>query len=126
MCFNREPEAPGLRVGRGLKLVARRARMFDAIYGVDFSGARLAGQNIWVARGEPRRRKSGSVSYHLTDLSCLAKLCGTAERGPALAHLVDLIAASERALWALDFPFGLPVEVMEPGCLWPGQLDFLR
>jgi hypothetical protein len=100
--------------------------MFDAIYGVDFSGARLAGRNIWVARAEPRRRKSGSVSYRLTDLSCLAKLCGTAERGPALAHLVDLIAASERALWALDFPFGLPVEVMEPGCRWPGQLDFLR
>src|SRR6266699_2204526 len=99
--------------------------MFDAIYGVDFSGARLAGQNIWVARVEPCLRKSGNVSYRLTDLSCLAKLCGTAERGPALAHLVDLVAASEDALWALDFPFGLPVEVMGAGTRWADQLAFL-
>src|SRR5205823_5434708 len=31
-----------------------------------------------------------------------------------------------RALWAMDFPFGFPVEVLGPGVRWLGQLDFLR
>jgi hypothetical protein len=99
------------------------ATMFEAIYGVDFSGARLAGQNTWMARLEPLKgRRAG---WRLTELSRLERLCGTAERGPALAHMVELIRNSDGALWALDFPFGLPVEVMAPGALWPEQLDFL-
>jgi hypothetical protein len=100
--------------------------MFGTIYGVDFSGAKLAGRNTWVARLEPPRGRSRHGPYRLTDLVCLARLCGTAERAAALAHLVQLIAGSEQALWALDFPFGLPVEVMEPGCRWAGQFDFLH
>jgi hypothetical protein len=98
--------------------------MFGAIYGVDFSGAKLAGRNTWVARIElagGRRRPP----YQLTELARLEKLCGNAERAPALAHLAGLIAASEQALWALDFPFGLPIEVMEPGIPWRSQFDFL-
>jgi hypothetical protein len=98
--------------------------MFRAIYGVDFSGAKLAGRNTWMAQIEAaggRRRPP----YRLTELARLEKLCGTAERAPALAHLAGLIAASEQALWALDFPFGLPIEVMEPGIPWRSQFDFL-
>jgi hypothetical protein len=96
---------------------------FETIYGVDFSGAKLAGRNTWVARVEPAKR--GRPPYRLAELTCLENLSGTAERGAALAHLVRMIAASEGALWALDFPFGLPVEVMAPGARWPQQLDFL-
>jgi hypothetical protein len=96
---------------------------FETIYGVDFSGAKLAGRNTWVARVEAAKR--GHPPYRLAELTCLEKLAGTAERGAALAHLVRLIAASDGALWALDFPFGLPVEVMAPGAAWPRQLDFL-
>jgi hypothetical protein len=96
---------------------------FEAIYGVDFSGAKLAGRNTWVARIEPAGRRR--PAYRLAELTCLEKLSGTAERGAALDHLVGLIAASDGALWALDFPFGLPVEVMAPGARWPRQLDFL-
>jgi hypothetical protein len=99
--------------------------VFRSIYGVDFSGARLAGRNIWVARLEPQRGRAAVAPYRLTELACLERLCGTPERAPALAHLVALIAASERSLWALDFPFGLPVEVLEPRVRWPGQLKFL-
>jgi len=96
---------------------------FETIYGVDFSGAKEAGRNTWVAGIEPvRRRRPG---YRLAELASLEGLCGTAERGAALAYLVGLIAASEGALWALDFPFGLPVEVMDPGAPWPRQLEFL-
>jgi hypothetical protein len=97
-------------------------RTFDAIYGVDFSGARQAGRNTWLARIEPRGRRP---RFRLAELACLEAVSGTAERAPALAHLVGLIAASDRALWALDFPFGLPVELMDRGARWPRQLDFL-
>ena len=100
--------------------------MFTTVYGVDFSGARLAGRNIWVARIEPQEIEPTLPPYRLAALDCLETLCGTAERAPALAHLVGLIAASDQALWALDFPFGLPIEVMEPGIAWRAQFDFLR
>ena len=99
--------------------------VFAAVYGVDFSGARLAGRTAWVARME---RVTEAVPFRLTRLASLETLCGTAERQPALAHLVRMIRASEGALWALGFPFGLPVEVLdgteEAG--WPAQLEFLR
>jgi hypothetical protein len=99
---------------------------FDAVYGVDFSGARLAGKTTWVARLERRGPRRRSPTYRLTDLTRLDRLSGTPERTAALAHLVYRIAATENALWALDFPFGLPVEVMGPGREWPAQMDFVR
>jgi hypothetical protein len=88
---------------------------------VDFSGAKLAGRNIWVARLEP-----GGKRLHLRELTCLEAMCGQAERAPALKHLVDLIRASEQSLWAMDFPFCLPVEVMPDGARWLDQLAMLR
>src|SRR5215831_13485021 len=99
--------------------------MFASIFGVDFSGARLAGRNIWLARLEPLGKRR-QAPYRLADLTCLEKLCGTAERGAVLTHLVQRIADSEQALWALDFPFGLPIEVMGPCARWLEQFDFLR
>jgi len=95
-------------------------------YGVDFSGAKLAGRNTWVARVERNGRGAGESPFKLTVLARLEDLCGTAERRAALGHLVELIARSEGALWALDFPFGLPVEVMGEGARWGRQFEFLR
>src|SRR5581483_2609318 len=40
--------------------------------------------------------------------------------------LVGVIKESRQALWSLDFPFGLPLEVMEPGAVWTAQLDLLH
>jgi hypothetical protein len=99
--------------------------MFASIFGVDFSGARLAGRNIWLARLGPSGKRR-QAPYRLADLTCLEKLCGTAERGVVLADLVQRIAESEQALWALDFPFGLPIEVMGPDARWLEQFDFLQ
>jgi hypothetical protein len=96
---------------------------FATVFGVDFSGAKLAGRNIWLARLEPTG--SDSPAFRLAGLSSLERLCGTAERAPALSYLVERIALSEEALWALEFPFGLPIEVLDPGSLWAGQFDFL-
>jgi hypothetical protein len=97
---------------------------FTSIFGVDFSGARAAGRNIWLARLGPASGRRDLPSYELAELACLEDLCGTAEREPALTHLVERIAASDAALWALDFPFGLPIEIVEGGG-WPGQFGFL-
>ena len=98
--------------------------VFETICGVDFSGAKQAGRNTWVARIEPAGRSR--PTYRLAELACLEKLSGTAERGPALAHLVDRIAASDGALWALDFPFGFPVELWAPDSTWEDQLTYLE
>lgn len=95
---------------------------FHVYYGVDFSGAKLAGRNMWVARVEPRTRGRAV----LTSLDRLETLCGTAERAAVMAHLVELVRASESALWGFDFPFGLPVELFPDGTGWPEQFAFLH
>jgi hypothetical protein len=64
------------------------ALKFNTIYGVDFSGAKLAGRNTWIAKVEAKTRPS---RYKFTQVSQLEKLCGTAEREVALAHLVMLV-----------------------------------
>src|SRR4051794_6100674 len=71
--------------------------LFDSIFGVDFSGARLAGLNTWIARVEPVANARRAQRARLTSLDRLADLCGTAERGPALSCLTRLVAESERA-----------------------------
>lgn len=98
---------------------------FDHVFGVDFSGARLAGENTWVAHLVPAPLQRQPHRLRLVELTRLTKLAGTAAREPALAALVQLIRQSDAALWAMDFPFGLPVEVMPPGARWLDQLDWL-
>jgi hypothetical protein len=93
-----------------------------SIFGVDFSGAKLAGQNIWIARAE---RVAGPVPLRLMELHNLQVLAGTAEREPALGHLVGMIRTSTAALWGIDFPFGLPVEIFPAGATWLDQLKFV-
>ena len=41
--------------------------IFDTIYGVDFSGAKEAGRNTWVARVEPTGRRR--PAYWLAELA---------------------------------------------------------
>jgi hypothetical protein len=93
-----------------------------SIFGVDFSGAKLAGRNTWIARlNNPARGPARLIELHR-----LETLAGTADRTTSLAHLVRRIGASDAALWALDFPFGLPIEVMAAGAGWAHQFHFLR
>jgi hypothetical protein len=106
-------------------------------YGVDFSGAREAGRNIWVAHLiRASRDRTGAVDpsrstapvrprLALQSLRRLADLAGTSERAPALAHLVGLVRGSSRAVWGFDFPFGLPVELFPAATRWAEQFAFL-
>jgi hypothetical protein len=100
--------------------------MFHRYFGVDFSGAKLAGRNTWVACLGPAPAGEAGPALRLASLDRLETLCGTAERSAVLGYLVQRIAASSDALWALDFPFGLPIEVMDAGLRWVGQFDFLK
>jgi hypothetical protein len=95
---------------------------FTSVYGVDFSGAKLAGRNIWIARAAP----IAGGRLELCALDRLEDLAGSAEREAALGFLVDFIGQSDRALWGIDFPFGLPVEIMPADCTWDRQLEMVR
>jgi hypothetical protein len=98
-----------------------RVPEFGAVYGVDFSGAKLAGRNIWIAKAEPRAR--GRLA--LVALDRLETLCGTAERAVCLAELVRLVNASSAALWGFDCPFGFPLELFPPDAPWADQFAFV-
>jgi hypothetical protein len=111
------PGSPGPPDNTTMKLPG-----FERFFGVDFSGAKKAGDFIWVAELESRPRKPGLA---LTSLQRLTALCGTAERSAALEHLVATILGTEQALWGFDFPFGLPVELFPAGTPWTDQFDFL-
>jgi hypothetical protein len=93
---------------------------FERFYGVDFSGAKRAGDAIWVAELVP-----DGAGFRLASLRSLTAICGTAERSAALAHLVRMVRESDAALWGCDFPFGLPLELFPPGTPWPDHFAFL-
>lgn len=94
---------------------------FPTIYGVDFSGARLAGRTLWIARAA-----RGSPRLRLQELINVGQACGSPDRDRAMGFVVDRVLRSSGALWAVDAPFGLPVEVMDKGMSWLGLLGFVR
>lgn len=74
------------------------------VLGVDFSGARQAGDHIWIAAGT---RSGGRLS--LEGCRPARELSGGGrDRKSALAALKALLESERRAAAGLDFPFGLP------------------
>ena len=100
-------------------------RPFRTVYGVDFSGARLAGRTTWIARCDWRGR-GGARKLRLLALDSLEALSGRAQRAPALRHLVERIAASRDSLWGIGAPFGLPIEVLDDGASWHDLVRLVR
>lgn len=104
------------------------------VFGVDFSGARLAGKNAWIARielCEPAKSSSpskppglASPPLKLIDLQPIERAAGDAERETVCRYLANTILESRSALWGMDFPFGLPVELGLGD--WPAQLRHVR
>src|SRR5919199_2162266 len=94
------------------------------VYGVDFSGARAAGRTTWIACTRLRRRHSRPLRVEW--VQSLERLSGTAGRDAALRHLVDMVRASSSALWAIDAPFGLPVEILDEGMSWRDVLRLVE
>lgn len=80
---------------------------FERVIGVDFSGAAMPGKLVWIAACDVLP----DASLKLTSLQSLDELSGATERDGCLRWLVDCIAGSGRALWGMDFPFSLPVDI---------------
>uniref|UniRef100_A0A7V4G8M2 DUF429 domain-containing protein n=1 Tax=Desulfobacca acetoxidans TaxID=60893 RepID=A0A7V4G8M2_9BACT len=78
------------------------------IYGIDFSGAAAAGKHIWIAAG---RMEQGKLCIK----SCrpaAAFLNAQPRREVILADLARFVGSQENAVFAFDFPFGLPVTLL--------------
>ena len=76
----------------------------ERVAGVDFSGARQAGLNIWIAKG-----RATPKGVAIDALSRAADLPGGGrEFDPAMTALVAHLGALGDAVIGLDFPFSLP------------------
>lgn len=93
------------------------AMKFRRVFGVDFSGARAPAGLIWLAECRPTGH-----TLELLSLRPMSELTEASDRSAVLAELVERIVDSSDALWGMDFPFALPVEIA-PGYL--EQLDWL-
>lgn len=80
------------------------ADLYDRVFGIDFSGAKDAGDRIWISR------------CSVTNEGLRVERCIPArdlpesgkKRDRCLEALRTLIAGAGRAIFGLDFPFGLP------------------
>jgi Protein of unknown function (DUF429) len=93
---------------------------FETVLGVDFSGARLAGKTAWMSEISVDRDR-----LTLRSLANLETRSKSAERGHVMRWLVGAIGDSKHALWGIDAPFGLPVELFGKRQNWRAQLDFV-
>lgn len=83
------------------------------IYGVDFSGAKNACSKIWVCRAEVTGpRLSVLECYSLGQFSSSRQ-----SREECFNALLDLIRSSKSSIFGMDFPFGVPVQLMQ-GLSW--------
>lgn len=81
----------------------------DRVAGVDFSGARDAGKNIWIATGTITPE-----GVRIDQIDRAADLPGGGvEFRPAIDALVRHIAGMQDYLIGFDFPFSLPTELIE-------------
>jgi len=78
------------------------------IYGIDFSGAKDAGKKIWIARGSIE-----GDSLCIEDCRRASDLPGSSMyRNDSLSALREIIAGAKHSVFGLDFPFGLPGELV--------------
>jgi hypothetical protein len=83
--------------------------MAERLFGIDFSGAKRAGNAIWVAQGE----LDGS-RVRIASCKPGSSLAGSGpERSRCLAAVVELIAGQPDAVFGCDFPFSLPAAMIE-------------
>ena len=82
------------------------------VYGVDFSGAKKAGNHIWIAQGNAYRD-----NLYIDECSSAAEFFHVkADRDWSLPGLGRFMARESGAVFGLDFPFSLPaVLVTEDG-----------
>ncbi len=81
----------------------------ERVQGVDWSGAIDAGRRIWIASGECQNgRLSITELFRVADLSASVK-----GRAKSIAAVVDWIARLKFCVIGMDFPFSLPIPLIE-------------
>ena len=81
------------------------------VYGVDFSGAAKAGKRIWIASG---RIRGGGLD--IEDCRQGQDLPGSSgELTQCLAALRQFISKQKECVFGMDFPFGLPADLVRAG-----------
>ncbi|MEX2455342.1 MAG: hypothetical protein WD470_11595 [Rhodospirillaceae bacterium] len=80
----------------------------ERIAGVDFSGARMAGRNIWIAEGRMTGR--GIAIDRLARAADLPG--GAAAFVPAMSALIEHVAGLADSIVGFDFPFSLPAPLI--------------
>jgi hypothetical protein len=85
-----------------------------SIIGIDFSGAALAGEKIWIAESSVE-----AESLKIQRLERLADLPNSSpDRNEALPALVQRLKTFERACVGFDFPFALQKSNLKPNQSW--------
>lgn len=79
------------------------------VFGVDFSGAREAGNSIWIAAGHAQ---NGRLDIESCRPGRELPHSG-AERETCLRALVRFVAGERKAVFGFDFPFGIPGQLFE-------------
>ncbi len=85
------------------------SRRFRRFLGIDFSGARNAGNTIWIAEGAEAEGRF--VIDRLRRARDLPR--GGSDRETALSALRNHLAVQDSALIGVDFPFSLPAELID-------------
>lgn len=80
----------------------------NAVFGIDFSGAKHAGRKIWLAQLRPA--PEGAALVMLVQASAFWP--GAASRDAVLPHLRAFIAAQRGALFGMDFPISLAASMI--------------
>ncbi|MFC6724347.1 DUF429 domain-containing protein [Halobium palmae] len=95
---------------------------FDTIYGVDFAVAKDdADRKLWIAKAD-----ADEDGLSVTKLQCARDFLRPGPRGreDTLTALHERIVASdESAAWGLDFPFGVPKDLIQDGCEWREMVE---
>ncbi len=88
------------------------------IFGVDFSGAKAACNKIWLSHGQVIGER-----LHLVECFPLSEVSSAKKgREHCLRVLLDIISSSKSSIFGMDFPFGIPLSLMQ-GLSWN---EFIR
>ena len=94
---------------KGRKSIVHSSSHPRRVYGIDFSGAANAGKKIWITSGVIERG-----TLRVKDCHRAESLPGSgSERDKCMAALRNLITKERAGVFGIDFPFGLPRDLVK-------------
>ena len=97
------------RAAKGKKLFSHPKNFPDRIYGVDFSGAANAAKRIWITHGVIK-----GDSLWIKDCQRAETMLGSVnDRNKCMEALRNFIVRERTSAFGMDFPFGLPRDLVK-------------